>query len=124
MRCGEVVERIIAAVCERHGLTEDRLMSSDRHRDLCDTRWLAFYLCRWCAHATLQEIGRRFGKDNSTVLYGARQMENLCDTQPETRAAVLVWVNHFAADTGDKLPHEVAREARHGSVVALRKGAA
>jgi len=68
------------------------LKGEKRHRAIARPRQIAMYLCRTLlphSQASFPEIGRRFGdKDHSTVISACRKIEQLMETDPETKGQV------------------------------------
>ena len=65
-----LVTRLVA---EHTGLQTAQLVSEGRERRRVQARWLAFWLCSDVLGIPAKEIGRRFRRDHSTVLYGVKQ---------------------------------------------------
>ncbi len=79
----EEVQRVVAA---HFGLRVADLRAKNRARRVTFARQLAMYLCRHRAGASFPEIGRRFGRDHTTVLHAARRIAKLAKVEPEVRA--------------------------------------
>jgi chromosomal replication initiator protein len=83
--------RAIALTTARHfavRLTE--LQSPSRRRTIVTARDIAMYLARALTGQSLEHIGRYFGgRDHSTVAHGCRKTEELLQTEPALREAVL-----------------------------------
>lgn len=66
------------------------LKSSSRRRAVVAARDVAMYLARQMTGKSLKQIGEYFGgRDHTTVLHGCRKTENLIQSDPTTRLAVL-----------------------------------
>lgn len=66
------------------------LKSSSRRRAVVAARDVAMYLARQMTGKSLKQIGEYFGgRDHTTVLHGCRKTENLIESDPTTRLAVL-----------------------------------
>lgn len=52
----------------------------DRHRELTEVRYLCFLLLREESACSLNEIGKVFGKNHTTVLYGVQAARDLTAT--------------------------------------------
>lgn len=67
---------IVRAACEFYGVTELEIMSRRRAPRVAIPRQVIYYLARHLTSMSYPEIGRRIGgKDHTTVLHGARQIE-------------------------------------------------
>lgn len=74
-----LVNEIIRAVCRHFNMTNTAIKSSRRTKDVVYPRQIALCLARRHTTRSLPEIGRHFGyRDHTTVLYGARKIESLC----------------------------------------------
>jgi hypothetical protein len=73
------VEDIVRAVCTEFEVKRAKLLSVRRTKDVVAPRQIAFSLCKYLTLRTLPEIGRRFGRDHTTVLHGIRKMAAALD---------------------------------------------
>ncbi len=71
------VEAIKRLVCESYNVRLAELDSPRRARSVARPRQVAMYLAKQLTQLSLPDIGRRFGRDHSTVLYGIRKIEGL-----------------------------------------------
>jgi len=60
----------IKEVARWHGIPVYRLMSADRHREVVAARNAAYWLVWFKYGYSLPKIGRLFGRNHSTVLFG------------------------------------------------------
>ncbi|HMK09471.1 MAG TPA: chromosomal replication initiator protein DnaA [Anaerolineales bacterium] len=82
-------DRIIAAVAEHFGVDEDRLLSTDRTRQVALPRQVAMYLIREGTDASLPKIGEVLGgRDHTTVMYGLDKVASLLETDEALRRQV------------------------------------
>jgi chromosomal replication initiator protein len=82
-------DALVAAVCQRVGVTPADLRGRSRTRDVTYARHLAMYLLKEDARKTVAEIGRLFGnRDHSTVLAGIARIQQEQKTRPETAADI------------------------------------
>ncbi len=66
---------IIRHTAEYFRITVEHLLSSNRHQELVEARWIAMYLLRKLKHFSYPEIARRMdGRDHTTVLHGIRRV--------------------------------------------------
>ena len=71
------VEAIKRLVCECYNVRLAEMDSPRRARSVARPRQVAMYLAKQLTQLSLPDIGRRFGRDHSTVLYGIRKIEGL-----------------------------------------------
>ena len=82
-------DRIIAAVAEQFGVDEDRLLSTDRTRQVALPRQVAMFLIREGTDASLPKIGEVLGgRDHTTVMYGLDKIASLLETDEGLRRQV------------------------------------
>jgi chromosomal replication initiator protein len=82
-------DRIIAAVAEHFGVDEDRLLSTDRTRQVALPRQVAMFLIREGTDASLPKIGAVLGgRDHTTVMYGLDKIASLLETDEGLRRQV------------------------------------
>ena len=73
------VEAIKKLVCERYHVRPAEMDSPRRARAVARPRQVAMYLAKQLTSLSLPDIGRKFGRDHSTVLYGVRKIEKLME---------------------------------------------
>ncbi len=73
------VEAIKKLVCERYNVRPAEMDSPRRARAVARPRQVAMYLAKQLTSLSLPDIGRKFGRDHSTVLYGVRKIEKLME---------------------------------------------
>ena len=69
------VEEIQDRVASHYRLTRDEMLSNRRSRAVARPRQIAMYLAKTMTPRSLPEIGRRFGRDHTTVLHAVRAIE-------------------------------------------------
>lgn len=69
-------EMVKAATAVHYELTTHDLDGPWRHRRLVRARQVAQYLARRLTKQSMPQIGRRFGRDHTTVLYAIRTVED------------------------------------------------
>lgn len=79
------IELIMATVAQFYSVNMSDLKSRDRHRVVALPRAVAMYLTRRHTAASYHEIGRRFGKDHSTVVAAVKKIERLSTSDTEVR---------------------------------------
>ena len=66
---------IISQVCKFYSIDETVLRGSLKNKGTTEARQMAIYLIRKLTNLSLPDIGKEFGRDHSTILYGIRKME-------------------------------------------------
>ncbi|MDR1339636.1 MAG: chromosomal replication initiator protein DnaA [Prevotellaceae bacterium] len=84
------LDQIIKIVCERFGLTLEKLLSQTKKREIALPRQIAMYLSLHYTKNSSAYIGAQFGgKDHTTVIYAGKHIKDLMDTDTEFRNTVL-----------------------------------
>lgn len=83
-------DKIQAIVADSYGISRLHMTSASRCPQHAHPRQLAMYLTRKLRNATLTQIGRRYHRDHTTVLYAIRAVEKRLRTNPALRADVRV----------------------------------
>lgn len=65
---------VVARVAARYGLTAADLLGRDRRDHVARARWHAWYQLRCQFGSSLNQIGRLFDRDHTTILYGLRRL--------------------------------------------------
>jgi len=68
-------ERVAALVAAHFDTTQDALCSRSRRRDVLAPRQIAMYLCAHYTDASLERIGRAFGRNHPSVANAVRAVE-------------------------------------------------
>ena len=94
-------DEIILTVAQYYGLRRSDLISKDRSRKVTRPRHVAMYLSRQLlitpGWQTFPQVARRFGgRDHSTVIYGAREIDKLQENDGNIRVAVQELADHIA----------------------------
>ena len=71
------VEAIKRLVCDRYNVRPAEMDSPRRARSVARPRQVAMYLAKQLTSLSLPDIGRKFGRDHSSVLHGVRKIEGL-----------------------------------------------
>lgn len=82
------MNHVVAEVCIRYQIQEADLCSKRRHAAVVMPRQIAMYLCKAITLRSLPEIGRRFGKDHTTVLHAVRKIRILVENYPHLAAEI------------------------------------
>ncbi|MFH1136830.1 MAG: chromosomal replication initiator protein DnaA [Pseudomonadota bacterium] len=70
------LEDIQKLICRQYQLSLEDIKSASRKKNIVLPRNLGMYLCRSLTEMSLQEIGRGFGRNHSTVLYSVNNIDN------------------------------------------------
>ena len=68
-------EKILHAIVAHEKINKIALLSARRGRVVIAARHLGFYLCKKCTKQTLSQIGKVWGRDHTTILYGVEKVE-------------------------------------------------
>ncbi len=79
-------EQIINRVAEHFNIRPTDIRGNRRPANIANPRQIAMYLTRRVTGLSFPEIGREFGRDNSTVQYACKKMEETAQTDPNLRA--------------------------------------
>ncbi|MBQ8769144.1 MAG: chromosomal replication initiator protein DnaA [Oscillospiraceae bacterium] len=66
---------IISQVCKFYSIDETVLRGTLKNKGTTEARQIAIYLIRKLTNLSLPDIGKEFGRDHSTILYGIRKIE-------------------------------------------------
>jgi hypothetical protein len=69
-----LVRDVQTAVCDHFGVELAELLSARKTKNLAVVRHIAYYLSKTLTPKSLPDIGRRFGRDHTTILYGVRKI--------------------------------------------------
>jgi len=98
------ISHIIESVCRQYAITEYKLKSQCRARDLSDARAIAMFLIReHVPSITLKKMGEMFGgRDHTTVIYSINKFNDLSESDSSFKSgyeAILFSLNrHFNND--------------------------
>lgn len=95
----DLKDTILRIVSETTEIDVDLIYSRDRHRPIVFARHLAMSMLYnyWMRSVTV--VGQVFNQDHTTVLNGLRKIQDLSETEPETKMlvdAVKFQVHHSA----------------------------
>ncbi len=80
---------IIEVVSEHYHVSIDQLISKSRTANIAKPRQVAMYLCTKLTGSSLDSIGTLLGnRDHTTVIHGARKIEDEYETDEELRNAI------------------------------------
>lgn len=107
--------QIVAAVCDVAGISPDKLTTHRRHKGWVHARqlcWMVIYDHGWLS---LPSIGKQFGRDHTTVLYGIREARRRAAENPETYRRVMARL----ADDPTRVELVEAAKRRSAALVAM-----
>ena len=94
------VDDIQRAVCTHFKLTQQELLSKDRHKSVAFARQVAMYLCRQRLKCSFPELGRAFGnRDHTTVMSAVRRVEERMQNDPQVTAHLKAIEERLAANS-------------------------
>jgi hypothetical protein len=79
-----LITHIQAAVAAYYGIDIAAMRSSRRAREIAYPRQVAMYLAKELTPKSFPEIGRRFSKDHTTVMYAVKAVGKRIEDDPET----------------------------------------
>ncbi|MBL8549997.1 MAG: AAA family ATPase [Hyphomonadaceae bacterium] len=92
------VATVLKVVARHNNMSVEQLLTRSRQRAFARPRQIAAYLCTQLTHASLPDIGRRFGRptekgqekgfDHSTILYSRDKIKKLLESDPKLRVEV------------------------------------
>lgn len=82
------ISEIQAEVARHYHLKQSDMSSPARFREVARPRQVAMYLCRELTPRSLPEIGRKFGRDHTTVIHALRQISQLRTHDPDLDADI------------------------------------
>lgn len=82
------VERIFKVVAENYGVAIDDIKGQKRNANIAMARHMCIYLVRQNTNLSLEDIGKRFDRDHSTVISSIRRIEEDKEKSPATAALI------------------------------------
>lgn len=95
-----IMDKIISEVARTYGTTAENILSKKRDESTAKARQISMYIIREITSESLDNIGKKFGKDHSTVSYSIEQCQKAIETNPSTRATVNSIINNINENTG------------------------
>lgn len=74
------VDYIMEIVADHYNITVEDIISKKRSNDIAYPRQICMYLCRKLTTVSLTEIGKKLGKDHSTIIHGYEKIEANIET--------------------------------------------
>ncbi|MDX2274439.1 MAG: DnaA/Hda family protein [Hyphomonadaceae bacterium] len=82
----QLVQKVVA---RQHGMSVQQLLERTRRQSIARPRQLAMYLATKMTHASLPDIGQRFGGfDHTTIMYARDRIEELAQTDVKLRSDI------------------------------------
>jgi chromosomal replication initiator protein len=81
-------EAIRDLVCRQYQVSEEDLKSKSRRKNVVLPRNLGMYLCRKMTDMSLEDIGRVFSRNHSTVLYSINATEHRSRKDPKLKGQI------------------------------------
>lgn len=69
------LEDVLKEMCLASGISRHDMVSRRKTANLARPRQVSYVLCKILTTATLPEIGRKFCRDHTTILYGIRKLD-------------------------------------------------
>ncbi len=82
------VERIFKVVAENYGVSVDEIKGQKRNASIAMARHMCIYLVRNNTNLSLEDIGKRFDRDHSTVISSIKRIEEEKEKSPATAALI------------------------------------
>lgn len=83
-------------VCEYFNISDDRLVSKERTKELAYARQIAMYLARELTNVSLPKIGENFSnRDHSTVMHACDKIKSLIASDADTKSIVTVLLSNI-----------------------------
>lgn len=82
-------QMIIEQTAKYFGVGVDDIMSTDRSRNVVNSRQVAMYLCRELTELSLPKVGEAFGgRDHTTVMHAVKKICNMMNEDSQTYRSV------------------------------------
>ena len=76
------IDYIVKTTAEFYKLTPDNLLSDTRVKEIKNARQVAMYLCRKHLNDSLSNIGKKFGKNHTTVSHSCDRVQERLEKEP------------------------------------------
>lgn len=83
----EILDRVIAVVCQTWAVSREELLSRAKPLRLADPRIAMYALARKATRLSSIEIGRAFGREHGSILYGVKAAAARVETDPHFATA-------------------------------------
>ena len=92
------VDKIIEYIAKAFGISSADIKSDKRQADIKLARQISMYVIKEVTSLTLQEIGKIFGKNHSTVLHSINQIKEKIDELPQAKLVANGAIGEFHRD--------------------------
>lgn len=82
------VDRIFKVVAENYGVAVEDIKGQKRNANIAMARHMSIYLVRRNTNLSLEDIGKRFDRDHSTVISSIRRIEEEKENSPAVAALI------------------------------------
>ncbi|MEA3349078.1 MAG: chromosomal replication initiator protein DnaA [Chloroflexota bacterium] len=82
-------DHIVNSVAETCNVDVDRMLGRERTHEISHPRQIAMYLIREETDSSLPQIGKVFGRDHTTVMYGHEKIADLLERDGKVRRQVM-----------------------------------
>lgn len=83
-----LIRDIQIAVCDYFGIELAELLSKRKTKSLADVRHIAYYLSKILGQKGYPEIGRRFGRDHTTIMHGVQKIALAIRFNPQVKSDI------------------------------------
>lgn len=90
-------EQIQSIVCIGEGILPEALKQKEHPREIAFARQTVWYFLKKYTKESFAIMGRHYGKDHSTALYGIKTIKNLIDTDKQIAYKVGVYETRIQA---------------------------
>lgn len=97
---GPKIRDIQTAVAEYFKLEDVELLSNRRCVKVVRPRQIGYYLCKKLTRRSLPEIGRKFGRDHTSIIAGVRKIEELIIADEQIAVDVRVLTSRLGGYLG------------------------
>ncbi len=80
------IEKIVSKYYDRD---IEKLRSKTRHREDVECRQVIMFFLKTCSKMTLTQIGRRFNRDHTTVIYAIQTVYDAIETNPHFKSQIV-----------------------------------
>ncbi len=77
-----ILQVIVDEVCSRLHIPLGTIMSKTRVESVARSRQIIFFLARSLKKLPYERIGKAFGKDHGTIMYGYQRIQDLSESDP------------------------------------------
>lgn len=81
-------DSIINLVAKKYGINQKDILSKSRKKDIIIARNIAIFLTREILHYSLNDIGRKFNKDHSTIMYAINKIDKNLNENEEFKEVI------------------------------------